>query len=101
MDITYSEAKSVSANKYQAKYKRWQAILRIAAIIEQQKQFGLVHGINDDVISADWYDLARIIARQNEQRSPLVLGCIEDYVIGQAYSLNILADSRLTPSNFI
>lgn len=50
---------------------------------------------NDDgVISANWYPLDTIKNRANELRSTLVMRCINDYINGVEFPLEVLANHR-------
>ena len=41
------------------------------------------------ILRASWFDLEEIQRRKSHHRSPLVLRCIEDYLAGKRYSLDI------------
>ncbi len=47
--------------------------------------------LDDDIIRTHWLSLEQIKSSQ-QLRSPLVLGCIEDYLKGQRYPLEILRE---------
>lgn len=50
---------------------------------------------NDDgVIAAGWYDLETIKSRRKELRSTLVMKCIDDYLSGIEFPLEVLANHR-------
>lgn len=50
---------------------------------------------NDDgVIAANWYDLETIKSRKDELRSTLVMKCIDDYLAGIEFPLEVLANHR-------
>lgn len=59
---------------------------------------GTVNGIeperplDDPIIEAGWYSYEELRARPEALRSPLVLGCIEDYLRGRRYALDLLRD---------
>ena len=42
------------------------------------------------IIAAHWLTLAEIHARQSVLRSPMVLRCVEDYLAGRRYPLDVL-----------
>jgi 8-oxo-dGTP pyrophosphatase MutT (NUDIX family) len=58
--------------------------------------YGHVSGHNDKlpldkgIIRADWLSLEELVDIQYKKRSPLVLACIDDYLRGKRYSLEIL-----------
>jgi len=46
--------------------------------------------LDDDIHQALWLTHDELLARLADFRSPLVLDCIDDYLAGQRYSLNLL-----------
>ncbi|HEX6929040.1 MAG TPA: NUDIX hydrolase [Gammaproteobacteria bacterium] len=60
--------------------------------------FGACLGEDDNAILDDgilrklWLTHAELQARKAALRSPMVLGCIDDYLSGKRYSLNLLND---------
>lgn len=44
------------------------------------------------IVRAVWMDLAQVQASRERHRSPLVLRCIEDYLAGRRYPLDVLID---------
>jgi len=46
----------------------------------------------DGIISADWITRQELVDQQAKLRSPLVLACIDDYLAGQRYSLDLLCN---------
>lgn len=48
--------------------------------------------LDKEIIQALWMSRTELQARQDALRSPLVLQCIDDYLSGQRYSLEILKD---------
>ncbi len=49
---------------------------------------------DDGVVAAHWYPLEEITRRSQEHRSSLVMKCINDYLSGHEYPLEILANFR-------
>ena len=49
---------------------------------------------DDGVVAANWYSLADIIQREDEHRSNLVMRCINDYLAGIEFPLEVLANFR-------
>ena len=49
---------------------------------------------DDGVIAAAWYSWETIKARAREHRSPLVLRCLEDYLAGKEFPLELLTNCR-------
>ena len=49
------------------------------------------HELDSDIIRTHWLSLDEI-RQSNKLRSPLVLACIEDYLAGQRYSLDMLRE---------
>ena len=47
--------------------------------------------LDDDVLSADWFDYAEIVALQAQHRSPLVLRAIDDGRRHPGYALDLVA----------
>lgn len=46
--------------------------------------------LDSGILRAAWFDLDEIRGRRNSHRSPLVMRCIEDYLAGKRYPLEIL-----------
>ncbi len=46
--------------------------------------------LDQGIIAAHWLTLAEIHARQSVLRSPMVLRCVEDYLAGRRYPLDVL-----------
>ena len=44
------------------------------------------------ILAADWYSIDEIRAKKAVHRSPLVLRCIEDYLAGQRFPLDVLRE---------
>lgn len=60
---------------------------------EQQPGLSLDSGIERTL----WLGRAEIVARQAQWRSPLVLRCVDDYLAGRRYPLEILVDLLKMP----
>lgn len=48
--------------------------------------------LDDGILSAGWLSYAEIKRREAEHRSPLVMRCIDDYLAGRHYELDLLRD---------
>jgi len=48
--------------------------------------------LDEGIVRALWLDRAELVAHQARHRSPMVLRCLDDYLSGAAYSLDILND---------
>jgi len=48
--------------------------------------------LDDGIIRALWLSRDQLIEKQNQLRSPLVIRCIDDYLAGKKYPLNLLTD---------
>lgn len=48
--------------------------------------------LDDGIIRTVWMDRQEIIAEQDRMRSPLVIRCIDDYLAGKQYPLEILSN---------
>ncbi|MFO7579983.1 NUDIX hydrolase [Nitrosomonas halophila] len=46
--------------------------------------------LDTGIIRATWFSLEEIRAKQASHRSPMVMQCIEDYLTGRSYALDIL-----------
>jgi len=46
--------------------------------------------LDDDILAAHWFTLDEVKAKQEQLRSPLVMKCLEDYLAGKRYPLDIL-----------
>jgi len=65
--------------------------LRVAfygSVTEHQPELSLDHGI----LNAQWLSYAEIKQREAQHRSPLVMRCIDDYLSGRQYELDLLRD---------
>lgn len=47
--------------------------------------------LDDGIIRALWLSRDELLARSEQLRSPMVLGCIDDYLAGKRYPLELLA----------
>ena len=52
-------------------------------------QFDPSRTLDTGILRAAWFDLDEIHVRRNSHRSPLVMRCIEDYLAGKRYPLEI------------
>jgi 8-oxo-dGTP pyrophosphatase MutT (NUDIX family) len=50
------------------------------------------HALDADIEQAVWLTRDEIVARAEQHRSPLLLACIDDYLAGRCYPLEILRD---------
>ena len=50
--------------------------------------------LDPDIIAAHWLSLGEIHERQEKLRSPLVLECINDYLAGRRYPLDLIQQSH-------
>ena len=48
--------------------------------------------LDDGILAAEWLSYAEIKHREAEHRSPLVMRCIDDYLAGRHYELDLLRD---------
>lgn len=48
--------------------------------------------LDDGIERTLWLQRADIVARRQQWRSPLVLRCVDDYLSGRRYSLDVLVD---------
>ncbi len=46
--------------------------------------------LDQGIVRADWFTLEEVRATQAQHRSPLILRCIEDYLAGKRYPLDLL-----------
>jgi len=46
--------------------------------------------LDDDIIRAVWMTREELLAHSNKLRSPMVIRCIDDYLAGQRYPLELL-----------
>jgi ADP-ribose pyrophosphatase YjhB (NUDIX family) len=46
--------------------------------------------LDKDIERAIWLDYQQLVERNKDHRSPLVLRCVEDYINGQRFDLNLL-----------
>ena len=51
------------------------------------------------IIRAVWLDRAQLLARSGQLRSPMVLRCIDDYLAGQRFPLELVSHLPLTHKN--
>lgn len=64
----------------------YQRICFISELVSENKQADLDVGI----IAVHWLSYDEIVQQKNKLRSPLVLRCIDDYIAGQHYDLNLI-----------
>ncbi|GGP21433.1 NUDIX hydrolase [Silvimonas iriomotensis] len=48
--------------------------------------------LDDPIVQTVWLTRDELAARKDEHRSPLVLACVDDYLAGRRYPLDILQD---------
>jgi len=48
--------------------------------------------LDDGILDATWLSYAQIKQRKAQHRSPLVMRCIDDYLAGRRYGLDLLRD---------
>ncbi|BCL74317.1 NUDIX hydrolase [Jeongeupia sp. HS-3] len=53
--------------------------------------------LDDGIEAAVWLSRDEIVARAGEHRSPLLLACIDDYLAGKRYPLELLRDFDRSP----
>jgi len=53
--------------------------------------------LDDDIDQVHWFTLDEITSRTDVLRSPLVLKCIEDYLAGQKFPLDLIYEHPLPP----
>lgn len=51
--------------------------------------------LDKDILAAHWFTLDEIKARKEQLRSPLVMKCLEDYLAGKRYPLDIVYEHAL------
>ena len=56
----------------------------------QHRQFDAGRKLDTGIVRTVWLDRQEILARQDKLRSPLVLACIDDYLQGRRYPLELL-----------
>lgn len=61
---------------------------RFCFLAEPEQQVSTV--LDTDIVAAHWLTLAEIRARRDQLRSPLVLECINDYLAGRRYPLELI-----------
>jgi ADP-ribose pyrophosphatase YjhB (NUDIX family) len=49
--------------------------------------------LDSDILAAHWFTLEEIKSKQNQLRSPLVMKCLEDYLAGKQYPLDLIYES--------
>ncbi|KPC49204.1 NUDIX hydrolase [Amantichitinum ursilacus] len=54
--------------------------------------FDAERALDEGIVRAVWLTQAELAARAQEHRSPLLNGCIRDYLAGQRYALALLHD---------
>ena len=59
-----------------------------AEVIGEEVGYQLDEGIERPV----WLTYEEIVARRDQHRSPLLLGCIDDYLAGKRYPLDVIQD---------
>jgi 8-oxo-dGTP pyrophosphatase MutT (NUDIX family) len=47
--------------------------------------------LDKEIVALHWLSLPELIARKADHRSPLVLKCVEDYLSGRRYPLEVLS----------
>lgn len=55
--------------------------------------------LDEGVVAVHWLMRSQLVARAHQLRSPMVLRCIDDYLVGQRYPLDCLAYLASTPIN--
>ncbi|MCH8497577.1 MAG: NUDIX hydrolase [Marinobacter sp.] len=53
----------------------------------------LTDQLDKDIRAAHWLDLDTIRARADQMRSPLVIRCIEDYLAGRRFPLDLIVET--------
>ena len=56
----------------------------------QHEDFKAEHTLDSGIVRAVWLSRAEILARQAQLRSPLVLKCIDDYLQGRRFPLDLI-----------
>lgn len=51
--------------------------------------------LDDGIIAVHWLTRGQMLARERELRSPMVLRCVDDYLAGRRYSLDIVRQLTL------
>ena len=46
--------------------------------------------LDNDILAAHWFTLDEVKAKQTQLRSPLVMKCLEDYLAGKCYPLELV-----------
>jgi hypothetical protein len=59
-----------------------------AEVVGEEVGYQLDEGIERPV----WLTYDEIVARREQHRSPLLLGCIDDYLAGKRYPLDLIRD---------
>jgi len=59
-----------------------------AEVVGEEAGYQLDEGIERPV----WLTYEEIVARRDQHRSPLLLGCIDDYLAGKRYPLDVIRD---------
>ena len=62
------------------------------SLVVNGDDFGLTPGVNRGIVDAHWLEYATLVARRSHHRSPLVMRCVDDYLGGRRYPLEILVD---------
>jgi len=55
--------------------------------------------LDEGVVAVHWLMRSQLVSRAHQLRSPMVLRCIDDYLVGQRYPLDCLAYLASTPIN--
>ncbi len=50
-----------------------------------------------DILANPWLDLDQLRLQANHLRSPLVLRCVEDYLVGRSYPLDLVEELDMAP----
>ena len=51
--------------------------------------------LDDGIVQALWLTYDEILARSDDLRNPLVLRCIDDYLVGQRFPLDIVTEASI------
>ena len=55
--------------------------------------------LDEGVVAVHWLMRSQLVSRAHQLRSPMVLRCIDDYLVGQRFPLDCLAYLASTPIN--
>lgn len=50
--------------------------------------------LDEEIIGTHWFSRDEVAARESQLRSPMVLRCIDDYLSGQRFPLDLIAELR-------